>query len=624
MQAELTTASRRSAAKRSQLESPGSRVPDADSENWPIEITSYTGRAEETLESSGAGRRLKSSWIGILSWAIAAFLILFAATGPWRLGGVNISRLSGALGVAVSVVTLWLAISPKSRIAAARDFLREDFYLSPWLVAAGGAAATTLVLLIIMNRYQGFEVNAWDFSFYDRSLADPFTRGFLFNDIENRSVLGTHAYFLLLLFLPLYAISPSPYWLLCGQAVLIGLAVAAAFYCLRRVSRDDLFAALLCAAFVLNPYTARAVQYVFHPEIFYPVALFLLMYGFLSERPVPFAFGLAATAAVKEDAVLPLIGLAITASLYYRRHRWAAAAAGVGLAFFLLDYHVVLPYFSGRHGPPWYSHYWAKYGSSPLAALLGMASHPVELARDCMGSGFWRLTGTLAFAPLAGYEFLLAATPMIVSYSAAAGSQLAQLRLYYSLPLLPYVFLAAGSGLTRLGSLGGNIPPGRRRARCRTGALAAVLVSAFVGPGYRLVRRQATDAPPRLAQLAVDRPLLVQGALLPHIGYSRNCSVLQPPVTIDGRHGFLIAPNAPAYPFSRNELQGLARRLVDDPRFRMTVDRGVILAVPAAWAMPHHSSGSARSPDRIRSSGWASVLNTTRSRSTVLSAAKSR
>jgi hypothetical protein len=529
--------------------------------------------------------------IAILSWAIVAFLILFVATGPWRLAGVTLSRVSAALGVALSVVTLWLALFPRSRVATARGFARKELYLSPGLVAAAGAAATMLVFFVIRNRYLGFEVNAWDFSFYDRSLADPFARGFLFNGIENRSVLGTHAYFLLLLFLPLYAISPSPYWLLGGQAVLVGLAVIAGFHCLRRVCRDDLATALLCAAFVLNPYTARAVQYAFHPEIFYPACLFLLVYGFLAQRPVLFLLGLFATAAVKEDAVFPLIGLAITSSLYYRRRRWAAAAAGVGLILFLVDYYVALPYFSGREGPPWYSHYWAKYGPTPPAALLGMVSHPLELARDCLRSGLWQLTGTLALAPFGGYEWLLAVVPMIVPYSAAAGTQLAQLRLYYSLPLLPYVFLAAASGLRRVGSLAGA-SPAQTRTRSRVGALAVLLISAFVGPGYRLVRRQAADAPSRLARVAVGRPLLVQGALLPHVAYSRNYSVLQPPVAIDGSHGFLIAPDVTPYPFSRSELQSLARRLVADRRFQVTSDRGVMIAAPAAWRMPDPSSSS--------------------------------
>jgi uncharacterized membrane protein len=526
--------------------------------------------------------------IRLLSWAIVAFVLLFAATGPWQLSGVSISRISAALGGALSLAILWLAISAKSRIAAARDFLREDFYVSPRLVAVGGAATALLVFLVIRNRYLGFEVNAWDFSFYDRSLADPFAGGFLFNEIENRSVLGTHAYLLLLLFLPFYAVLPSPYWLLGGQALLVGLAVVAGFYCLRRLVRDDFTAALLCAAFVLNPYTARAVQYVFHPEIFYPTSLFLLMYGFLSQRLIPIAFGLGATAAVKEDAVLPLIGFAIVASVYYRRHRWAAAAASVGLAVFLIDYFGIIPYFSGQHGAPWYSHYWAKYGPTPPAALLGMARHPAELIRDLIGSGFWPLTATLALIPLVGYELLLAAAPMIVSYSAAAGTQLSQLRLYYSLPLLPFVFLAAARGLERLGSLGKNTSPARARAVCRVGALAILLSSAMIGPGYRLVSRQATDVPTRLARAAIGRPLLVQGALLPHVGYSSDSSVLQPPVTIDGRHGFLIAPNVRPYPFTRAELRGLLQQLSSDPRFRVTADRGVMLFAPAAWATLTH------------------------------------
>lgn len=540
--------------------------------------------AEETQGDSGAGPPARSSGLAILSWAIVAFLLLFAATGPWRIVGVEINRLAVPLGAALGLVILWMAVFPAARSASAGAFFREDLHLSRWLVAAGGAAATMLVYLIIRNRYYGFEVNAWDFSFFDRPLAHPFIGGFLFNDIENRSVLGTHAYFLLLPFLPLYAMSPSPQWLLWGQAVLVGLAVVAGFYCLRKASEDDVTAALLSAAFLVNPYTARAAQYVFHPEIFYPACLFLLLHGFLARRPVLFVLGLGATAAVKEDAVLPLVGLALTASLCYRRHRWAAVAAGVGVVLFLLDYYVVLRHFAG--GPPWYEHYWPKYGSSPLGAAVGMATHPVALAADFLRSGFWRLTATLAFTPFVGYETLLAAVPMILSYGAAANTRLSQLRLYYSLPLLPFVFLAAASGLKKLGSPGTKTYAGRGRVRCRVGALVVFISSAFFGPGYRLVERQAADAPPRLARSAADQPLLVQGALFPHVGYPRNYSVLKPPVVLDGRHGFLIAPDVSPYPLSRNELQAIAERLVADPNYRVTTDRGVMLAAPATWATP--------------------------------------
>jgi len=529
---------------------------------------------------TGSERRSPSSALGYLSGAIGAFLILFAATGPWRIGAFEISRLPVALAIALVLAAGWLATFRGWRRAVAQEFLREGFGMSRALVAIGGAAAAAFAYLIVLNRYHGFEVNAWDFSFYDRPLANPLANGFLFNDIESRSVLGTHAYLLLLIFLPLYALSPSPFWLLAGQAVLVGLAVVAAFLCIRKASGDGLTAAFLAAAFLLNPFTARAVQYVFHPEIFYPATLFLLLLAFLSRRPVLFLCCLCAVAAVKEDAILPLVGLAITASLCYRRHRWAIAAAAVAVGFFLIDYLVVLPYFSGHRGAPWYSSYWGRYGASPFEAVLGMASHPGMVASDLVRSGFWGLAATLAFTPFAGFEALLAALPIVVVYSAAAGTQLARLRLYYALPLLPFLFLAAAIGLRRLVALQRRSSQARRLVHLRFGALWLFCLSGLIGPGYSVVHSQASSVPARFVSLAAGRPLLVQGALLPHVGYSRNCSALQPGAAVDGKHGFLIAADANPYPFRGEELRGLADRLVADPRFHLTAERGVVLALP--------------------------------------------
>jgi hypothetical protein len=191
------------------------------------------------------------------------------------------------------------------------------------------------------------------------------------------------------------------------------------------------------------------------------------------------------------------------------------------------------------------------------------------------------------FVPFLGFEWLLAAAAMIVPYGATQHAKLAQFHLYYSMPVLPFLFAAAAVGLHRVVALKKVLPPAERRARYRVGAVALLLVSAFYGPGYRFVPRQPTDVPQRLASAVGGRPLEVQGALLPHVGYSVNYAALKPPVKIDGSRGFLIAPGAIPFPFSRSELRRLAEQLGRDPHFHTIADRGILLAVPEAWRKTH-------------------------------------
>jgi hypothetical protein len=300
-----------------------------------------------------------------------------------------------------------------------------------------------------------------------------------------------------------------------------------------------------------------------------------------------------ASLAVKEDALLPLAGLALTASVVYRRHRWAVAALVVGFAVFAFDYSVVLPHAAGGGGPPWYSHYWAKYGSSPISAAAGMFLHPFEVARDVWHSGAWRLAGTLGFVPLLGYEWLIAAAVVFVPYGASQAPKLGHFLLYYSMPVLPLIFSAAASGLPRIASSGIGSRRLSNRARQRLGALLVLLVSAFYGAGYRFTRPKPEDAPLRLAKLVGDTPLSVQGALFPHVGYRSSYTVLkQAPLAGDGTRAFLLAPAAIPYPLAKDELRLLVRNLVRDPRYRITDDRGIILAVP----VPPSSAGTSGEP----------------------------
>src|SRR6266542_2371531 len=498
----------------------------------------------------------------LLSGSIGLFLLLFAATAPWQVAGREIARFSAALAFSGLLLGLGLVALPRARRIVTHRFLSANRHFNPESVAVGGALAAAFLYLVVMNRYRGFEVNAWDFSFYDRPLARPLEGGFLFNPIEGRPLLATHAYFVLLPFLPLYAIHPSAHWLLAAQSLAIAGAAVVAFYCFRRLCGDDMGACLLAFAFVLNDFTAKAVRYVFHPEIFYPLGLFLVILGLLTRRRGIFVGGLVASLAVKEDALLPLVGLALTASVVYRRHRWSVAALAVSLAAFALDYSIVLPHAAGGGVPPWYSHYWAKYGSSPINAAGGMFLHPFEVARDVWHSGAWRLAGSLGFAPLLGYEWLIAAAVVFVPYGASQAPKLGHFLLYYSMPVLPLIFAAAAIGLPRIASSAVGSRLLDNRARQRLGALLVLLVSAFCGAGYRFTRPQPADAPLRLAKLAGDMPLSVQGALLPHIGYEMSYTALkQVPTAIDGAQAFLLAPDAKPYPLAPEELRLLVRTL---------------------------------------------------------------
>jgi uncharacterized membrane protein len=513
----------------------------------------------------------------------AAFFAAFLLTGPWRIAGREIGRTPAVLAVVAVLGSMAFAVRPGWR-AWAREFLStEDVALSRRGLVIFCLAVAAALARILLARFAALEVNAWDFSLYfDRPVESVLHGRLLYSDLLKGSTLGDDASFAMFAFVPLYAIFPSPLWLVLAPAVAIAGAAGAAFLLLRATFEDDVAALLLSAAFVLHSATARAVQYVFHVEIFYPLAIFLSLWALCRKRPVAFAAGLVLLVSLKEDALLPATALALFALLMRADRRWIAASWLAAAAVFAADYFVVLPRFSASGaGRPWFSWYWARYGSSPLAAAAGIAGHPLRAAADVARSGLGNLLEPLLLTPLAGLEWLAAALPALVPYAVAQHGKLSRFTLYYSMPVLPFLFIAAGWGLARIARRFRK----NRIAAFRIGAALVLAACALDGAGYTLARPrpERSRIRPLLSELSPDTQAYVQGALLPHAGYAARFSVLDRDGAVpDGAHAYLLDPDADPYPFAGNDLRALARTLDADSRYsRRPATGALVLYAPS-------------------------------------------
>ena len=302
--------------------------------------------------------------------------------------------------------------------------------------------------------------------------------------------------------------------------------------------------------------------------------MFLLWSGLLRERPWILAAGALLAVGVKEDSVLLLLGFAISAAVFHRKYRTAAAVASAGVLSYLLSSRFVLPHFSGGlPGRPWYGLYWASWGDSLPRAVVAMATHPLRLTSALLHSGAPRLLESLALIPLAGPEGFVAALPALVPFAAADSPQLREFALYYSMAVLPFLFIAACYGLGRLA---------RSPTRMRVGALLVLGVCAFDGASYTLHRSNPAriDIGPALTSLG-DRAVRVQGTLYPHAGYAPSCRVLDRSRPIAPGEAVLLAPATSPYPLTADEMAGLITRLSDDPLYaRSETPHGLLLFVP--------------------------------------------
>jgi uncharacterized membrane protein len=404
------------------------------------------------VDAAGSARQLPRG----LRLYLAALSVLagaFVATAPWRFGGREVGRLAALWGTLALLGGIAL-LRRDWRAPLLERFRFREIRFRREAVLGAGLLAAAFLLRIVVGRYVSLDLNAWDTTLsFDRPIASTLAGRLLLYPDTGTSYLGTHASYLLLAFVPLYLVAPTPLWLLAAVGLAISGAAVVAFLLFRRVLADDLAAAFLAAAFVLNTYTAKTVQYGFHVEVFYPLAVFLLFLGLLEERIALLAAGVLLAILVKEDSVLLLSGFAAFAAVT-RRYRAAAAVVAAGIASYLVASRLVMPHFSGAAAEhPWYAVYWSSWGDSLPSIALSMLRHPGRLAVAVGRSGVPRLLETLLFLPLAGPEGLGGALPAILPFAAADYRPLRELTLYYSMPVLPFLFVGAGFGMTRIASL---------------------------------------------------------------------------------------------------------------------------------------------------------------------------
>jgi uncharacterized membrane protein len=500
-------------------------------------------------------------------WLAAALVAAFLLTAPWRIAGRDVGRLSVCLGAAAAVLLLTL-LSRGWRQEWARRLREGTAALSGRALAVASLVAAAALGRIVFARYLSLDLSAWDTTlFFDHPIAATLSKGLLFCPTTGTSYLGTHASYVLLALVPLYALAASPFWLLAAHAAAVAAGAAAGFLVFRRILGDDLAARLLAVAFLLNGYTARTVQYGFHPEALYPLAVFVLWLGLLDDRPRLLVLGSLLALSIKEDALLVLLGLAAASALFLRKRRAGAVVATAAILAFLVSTRLVMPHYSGALPErPWYASYWASWGDSLPAVALAMLAHPLRLARTLLASGAPGLMEPLLLLPLAGPEALVAALPALVPYAAADFRQLREFALYYAMPVLPFLFLGVAYGMRRL-----LVTP---RAR-RLAALAVLCACAFDGASYTIRRPHPArhEIGPALEALG-NRPVRVQGSLFPHAGYQANRRVLDRQRPLAPGEAVLLCPGTDAFPFSDRELSAIGRRLAAGGDYVRTVTPG--------------------------------------------------
>jgi uncharacterized membrane protein len=377
---------------------------------------------------------------GIFPWQLVKLRCLLIVSGAWW----------AFVGVVVLVGHLLRnrLIGSEKPMAPSRNSVRVAILIL-LLLALGFAVAYGW---LANERHSRFNSSGYDLAIKEQVLWNTLHGRFFASSVEVENAFADHFQPLMLALIPLYALIPSPRLLLWVQTV--GLAAGALpVYRLaqRRLSSTGL-ALALAAMHLFYPAVGFVNRFDFHPEAL-AISAFVFAYDALDRGDTRGAsLWLLVPLLGKENLGFSIAAFGLYAALLHRRVRFGCVWVGVGLAVSSLTMFWLIP--TLRQGP---SDTLARYGwlgETPAQMLWALITRPryvwQNLAEPNRGLYLLQLLAPTGFLALLGLPELLMAAPGLAINVLARHHCQAEIYCQYSVPIVPFIFIATVVGLQRL------------------------------------------------------------------------------------------------------------------------------------------------------------------------------
>jgi uncharacterized membrane protein len=447
-----------------------------------------------------------------------------------------------------------------------REFARE--WAGPVLLAATWAG---VYVWRAFRAHAALQTNAFDLSLFDYTL---------WNTLHGRpgfvpfmhSIFSHHFMPIIVLMSPLYAIWPSPEWVIVIQTTALAGAAVLFFALARRLGLGRPAALALMFVLLISRRSHSAAVSYFYFESLQPALMFLLVLSWLQERWRLFWIAVLLLLTTKEDMPLFLGAFAAVQWRVAPQHRrrlltlgalavtWMIAAVTVAIP---LSRHIeglsgVNPLLGSRLGA-------VSPGLSGAGILLGRI-----FGAESLRTVFSLLASAGLLSLLAPRWLLVAAPATLLCLSLASGNMQTAILGHYAMPILPWVFLSAAVAVQRLS----------QRAPVLAKLVLIALVAgtladapivrygwpAAASPEAAEVLRQLRQLPPTNSGI-----IAVQPNLIPHLPHSNAIRALDAGALAGQPDQVLLAPVGNLWPYSPAELSALIGRYRSDPDYEQVL-----------------------------------------------------
>jgi uncharacterized membrane protein len=441
--------------------------------------------------------------------APAGLAILLPALFTWQFGQnrpIGYLILLGLFGLAlerllrISVAEVLSLAGEHSSADARRFWTRVESRISskaaPFVVLLAGAGYAAYTGFFTIRHHQQILTSAFDLGIFDNLMYNTIKGRFFESPVMfgpgHHNSLSTHAEYLMVLFAPIYAISPRAETLLLIQAVLLGAAVIP-LYLFARTMLTAWPSVVLVLAYVLFAPLHGAQFYDFH---WLPLGVFFyfwLFYAIASRKKWLTILMLFVLFALREDIAVGLACLGTFLFVTGLRVNLGITIATTAVVWFVINKFVIMPW----AGPWWfdsmYNELFADGKSGYGNVVKTLISNPFyafsTFVRGPKLAYALHMLAPLVFLPLRRLAFWLLLIPGSVFTLMTTGYwPTLAISFQYTTHWVPFLFGCAAMSLFLIRER----KDGRVRLIAVTGALAVVLLSHSYNFGAILQRESFT------------------------------------------------------------------------------------------------------------------------------------
>lgn len=351
----------------------------------------------------------------------------------------------------------------KARAEKKRDLAEKLACAGQWLLIA---AFVVFFSALALTKHRAFQTHGFDLGNYDQTVWNTL-HGHLLACTNwpffGESRLAFHVEPVLLLIAPLYLLHDGAETLLVLQALVVGLGAWPVAQIARRRLETPWAGPLFVAVYLLFPALQAGPVFEFHAVTLASAFLAMALYAIEMEQYRWFVLWGVLAAACKEEMPLLVAMTGLYLVLKKRRYKLGTVTVLLSAAWFLLCVQVVLPHFN-LGGESAHLGRYSYLGDGLFGIAVNVLQHPTVLLdalREPLRQAYlWRIPLPVGYLALLAPEVLLLALPTVaINVLSMYGPMYALDFLQYSVPLVPFVVVAAVYGCERLLALADRVLP---------------------------------------------------------------------------------------------------------------------------------------------------------------------